>query len=312
MTIAATLRDVLRALERNPVRAGLATSAVVAVCVVVGVGMRRPQEADVATAAILDAPGIRVPRPDHVLIVIEENHTYAEIVGAPTAPYITSLARAGANFTASFAETHPSQPNYIALFSGSTHGVTDDRPVELSGPNLGGQLLDAGLTFAGFSESMPAPGFTGSSAGRYRRAHNPWVDFGDLPASVNLRIEDLPADPDRLPTVSFVIPNLDDDMHSGSIETADSWLRLHVDPFVRWAMTHNSLLVLTFDEDDGSDGNRIPTILVGPMVRPGNYDGRVDHYCVLRTIEAMYGLAAVGDAVSARTIAEAWVEGRAR
>jgi len=263
---------------------------------------------DVATSKIVDPPEVRVPRPSHVLIVIEENHAYGEVVGAPTAPYITSLAREGADFTACFAETHPSQPNYVALFAGSTRGVTDDDcPVSLSGPNVGRQLLDAGFTFAGFSESMPTPGFTGTEAGRYRRSHNPWVDFADVPASSNLRFEDLPADFDKLPTVAIVVPNVDDDMHRGSIETADAWLHMHVDPFVRWAKTHDALFVLTFDEDDGSADNRIPTVFVGPMVRPGKYDRRIDHYCLLRTIEAMYGLAAIGRAREARTIGEAWV-----
>jgi acid phosphatase len=303
----ATLRVVLRAFERRNRRRALAVVAVVAIAVAACVGVRLTRAAGVATAAILDPSGVRVPRPDHVLIVIEENHAYGEVVGAPTAPYITSLAREGANFTASFAETHPSQPNYIALFSGSPHGVTDDRcPVSLSGASLGRQLLDAGLTFSGFSESMPVPGFTGTEAGPYKSRHNPWVDFDNLPASVNLRLTDLPRQPDRLPAVCFVIPNIENDMHGGSVETADAWLRLHIAPYIDWLKTHNGLFVLTFDEDDGSAGNRIPTIFVGPMVLPGNYDRRIDHYCLLRTIEAMYGLAAIGNARDARTIGEVW------
>jgi hypothetical protein len=300
-----TLRSAKFLRGHGRVRAGLAVFGVAAA---VAFGIDRSRAVvDVATAPIVDPPGVRVPRPGHVMIVIEENHAYGEVVGAPTAPYITSLAREGANFTASFAETHPSQPNYIALFSGSPHGVTDDRcPVSLSGANLGRQILDAGLTFCGFCESMPTPGFTGTEAGPYRSKHNPWVDFDDLPAATNLRLVDLPADPARLPTVCFVIPNVENDMHGGSVETADAWLRLHIDPYVKWLKAHDGLFVLTFDEDDGSDGNRIPTIFVGPMVKAGDYGRRIDHYCVLRTIEAMYGLAAIGNARDARTIDEVW------
>jgi hypothetical protein len=299
---------------RSRTTRALAVAAAALLVTAICIGVRRWRErSSVVTAAIVDPPGVRVPRPDHVLIVVEENRTYGQVVGAPTAPYIGQLAREGANFTASFAETHPSQGNYVALFAGSTHGVTDDdSPPSLCGPNLGRQLIDAGFTFAGFSESMPSRGFTGSRAGRYTCEHNPWVDFDNLPASVNLPLSDLPSDFSRLPTVCFVIPDVDDDMHDGSVETADAWLRIHVDPYVQWAKTHNSLFVLTFDEDDGSDGNRIPTIFVGPMVRPGNYDRRIDHYCLLRTIEAMFGLPAIGNACDARTIDEVWTRPETR
>jgi hypothetical protein len=298
--------------RRPPTRAsrGRASAVVIAAAATLAVTAlwfwnHRRQET--ATADIVDPPGVRVPRPAHVMIVVEENRAYHQVVGAPTAPYITSLARAGANFTSSYAEMHPSQGNYVALFSGSTHGVTEeDSPVALSGPNLARQLLDAGLSFAGYSESMPSTGFRGDRAGRYTCEHNPWVNFDDVPADVNRPLSDLPTDFDRLPTVCFVVPDLDDDMHSGSIETADAWLRIHVDPYVEWAKTHDSLLILTFDEDDGASDNRIPTIFVGPMVRPGQYDRRIDHYSVLRTIEAMYGLKAIGHARDARTIDEIW------
>jgi len=117
-----------------------------------------------------------VPRPDHVVIVIEENHGYGEIIGSASAPYINSLAQQGALFTHSFAITHPSEPNYLALFSGSTQGLTDDScPNTFAAANLASQLLAAGFSFAGYSESLPATGSTVCAAGSYRRKHNPWV-----------------------------------------------------------------------------------------------------------------------------------------
>lgn len=79
-----------------------------------------------------------VPRPDHVVIVIEENHSYSEIIGSPAAPYINSLAAQGALFTQSYAITHPSQPNYLDLFSGFNQGVTNDScPHYFTTDNLG-------------------------------------------------------------------------------------------------------------------------------------------------------------------------------
>jgi acid phosphatase len=118
-----------------------------------------------------------VPRPDHVVMVIEENHAYDEIMGNTAAPYINSLARQGALFTASFGVSHPSQPNYLALFSGSTQGITDDGcPDSFTGSNLASELIAAGLTFGGYSEDMPSVGYTGCEYLAYARKHNPWVE----------------------------------------------------------------------------------------------------------------------------------------
>jgi phosphatidylinositol-3-phosphatase len=98
-----------------------------------------------------------------------------------------------------------------------------------------------------------------------------------------------------LPTVSFVIPNLCNDMHDCSVATGDSWLRAHLDAYARWAMTHDSLLIITWDEDDGSQSNQIPTIFLGQPVRPGKYGDRITHYNVLSTLEAAYGLPRIGN-----------------
>ena len=115
------------------------------------------------------------------------------------------------------AETHPSQPNYLALFSGDTQGVDDDTcPLTFSGPNLASELIAAGYTFAGYSEDLPGTGYTGCRAGGYARKHSPWTDFTNLPAGVNQPLSAMPADYDALPTVSFVIPNLCHDMHDCS------------------------------------------------------------------------------------------------
>lgn len=254
-----------------------------------------------------------VPRPDHVLIVIFENKNYEQVIGASGAPYLTSLARAGANFTDAHGETHPSQPNYIALFSGSTHGVTSDScPRNLGDqPNLARQLIDAGRGFAGYSEDQPAVGFTGCGSGSaYARKHNPWVDFANVPAEANRPLSTLGADLASLPTVAVVIPNLCDDMHDCPVATGDSWARQHLSGYVDWARTHNSLLIVTFDEDDGTSANHIPTLFVGPMVRPGAIGGRIDHYSILRTIEDMYQLPPIGEAASTAPITDAWTTGR--
>ena len=220
----------------------------------------------------------RVPRFKHVVIVIEENKSYQDIIGSPYTPYINSLAAQGASFTYAHGEVHPSQPNYLALFSGSTQekqGVVGDKCLEsgqvLKGPDLAGALRMQGYSFGGFSEDLPSPGFTGcpendDKHAPYVRKHNPWVNFEDVPASVNLPWTMFPKDYSQLPTISFVIPNnTEHNMHSASqpmdergsedkdwaefLGNADNWLETNLGPYVDWAKKNDSLLIVTWDED---------------------------------------------------------------
>jgi hypothetical protein len=252
-----------------------------------------------------------VPTPDHVVIVIEENHSYNEIIGSSAAPYINSLASQGALMTNSFAVEHPSQPNYLDFFSGSNQGVTNDNTPPPGSPystaNLGQELIAAGRTFGGYSEDQPSVGYTGSSSGNYVRKHNPWVDFSNVPSTDNMPYAGyFPTDYTQLPTVSIVVPNLLDDMHDGTIQQGDTWLQNNIDAYKQWAMTHNSLLIVTWDEDDHTQGNQIPTIFVGPMVTQGQYSEQINHFNVLRTIEDMYGLPYAGQSATANPIADIW------
>jgi phosphatidylinositol-3-phosphatase len=286
-----------------------ATATAVALLLGTGAAVALPATARAATA---------VPRPDHVVVVIEENHSYTSIIGnTAQAPYMNSLAGQGALFTQSYALTHPSQPNYLMLFSGSNQGVTDDHCLgTFSAHNLGEELIGAGLTFAGYSESQPSAGYLGCSSGSYQRKHNPWSDFqvngtqgGNLPASVNQPFTSFPTNYANLPTLSFVVPNQQNDMHDGTIGQADTWLRDNLDGYVQWAKTHNSLLVLTWDEDDSSSANHIPTVFVGAQVKPGTYGEQINHYNVLRTFEDAYALPPVGESTSAAPITDVWSTG---
>lgn len=229
-----------------------------------------------------------------------ENKPYSAVIGNRSAPYLNALARRGTSFTDLHAIRHPSQPNYIALFSGSTHGVTDDAcPQHLSGPTLAGELRKAGLSFAGYSEDLPAPGSPVCNAKKYARKHAPWTNFADLPASVHQPFTAFPTDFTALPTVSFVVPNLDHDMHDGTVAQADAWTRQHLGAYATWATTHHSWLIITWDEDDFSERNRIPTFVIGAGATSKQVSTPVTLYSLLRAIEDRYGLPRLGASASA-------------
>jgi len=141
------------------------------------------------------------------------------------------------------------------------------------------------------------------------RKHAPWVNFTNIPTTTNLPYSYFPSDYTTLPTVSFVIPNLNDDMHDGTIQQGDSWLQQHLNGYVQWAMTHNSLFIMTFDEDDSSQSNRIATIFVGPMVVSGQYSESINHFNLLRTLEDMYNLPYAGVSGNYQPITDVWIVG---
>ncbi len=250
------------------------------------------------------------PHPDHVVLIIEENHSFDQIMdNTQKDSYIHALAKRGTLFTQSYGIAHPSQPNYLALFSGSTHGVIDDYcPFNFTGDNLATALIDKGLTFTSYSEFMPVAGFLKCNSGPYQRKHNPAADWqgSRLPASVNLTFDEFPQDFSKLPTVSFVIPDQNNDMHDGSFATADEWLKTHIDPYVSWAFKNNSLLILTWDEDNGATGNHIVTLFIGHIVKTGRSAQRIDHYTVLRTLLDFYNLPALGASAEAVPIKGIW------
>lgn len=258
----------------------------------------------------------RIPVPEHVLMLILENHPFGSVIGSPAAPFINSLLKSDmtALFTSSYGLQHPSQPNYLHLFSGSNQGVDSNyKPDNLpfSTTNLFGSLYKAGIKFKCYSEDLPVHGYNGEFNGAYARKHNPvanWMGTGpnQVPPELNAPFSQFPKDLDLLPSFCYVIPNQDNDMHNGyypaNIMAGDAWVSDHIGPFINWAEKHNSLLILTFDEDDGMDFNHIPTLFYGPMVQGGIYPDSICHYHVLRTLEEMYDLPFAGASASANAI----------
>jgi phosphatidylinositol-3-phosphatase len=303
---------------------------------------------------------------DHVVIVIEENHSFSDIIGNAAAPNINALAASGANIvnastdpqgntTGSHAVRHPSQPNYLELYSGSNQGTIQDghpgstaepfsSPPPFTTPNLGAALRNAGFGFATYSQTLPSVGFDGDSSGEYMRKHNPvtnWMNntsptANQLPSTVNQpfttfqAVANSPGGFTNLPKVAFVVPDQTYDMHDGTIQQADDWLKTNIiDTYLPWAITHNSLLIVTWDEDgDNTASNQIPTIIAGAKVKPGNYTETnlnannphvgsptdpgiqtptgtaMNHYNVLSTIEDIYGLTHTGGSINRRPVSD--------
>ena len=259
------------------------------------------------------------PRYDHVVIVVEENRAPGQIIGDNVnCPYITQLAQGGVTFSSAWGITHPSQPNYLHLFSGSAQGVIDDNLVAgypFTVANLGAELIAAGFTFRGYSEGLRAVGdaawdpHTATDPGvKYRRKHNPWANWqgsgaNQIPAVTNNIFTNFPADFTQLPTVSFVVPDQDHDMHDGTRKMADDWLLANLSAYANWAPAHNSLLIVTWDEDDYAAVNKIPSLFHGANLKNGRTSApTVTHHNLLRTIEDMYGTAHASRAGLCRSI----------
>ena len=255
------------------------------------------------------------PAYDHVVVVIEENESYSQVIGnTGAAPYINSLANSNALFTNMRGITHPSHPNYLEFFSGNNQGVTGDGSpaiTPLSTPNLGAALRAAGRTFTGYADGLPAAGdiVSDNTASGYVRRHCPWVWWvtsatptpaNRLPTSVHQPFTAFPSNFTQLPTVSFVVPSNSHNMHDGSIFGGDTWLQANLGAYAAWAPTHNSLLVVVWDEDNFQFGtaNLIPMIFVGANVRSGVNAGAWTLHNLLRTIEDMYALPHSGSAAS--------------
>ena len=247
------------------------------------------------------------PHASNVVVVIMENRDYNLVIGHSGAPYINkTLVPESALMTNSHAIGHPSEPNYLAFFSGSNQGVTDDScPHSFSTPNVGEELIGGGETFDGYSESMPNDGYTGCYFGEYARKHNPWVNFTNVPETSNLVYKAFVTPP---PTLAIIVPNLCHDMHDCTTFVGDTWLKHHLPPILNYNKTHNGLLILTWDEasPDTNGKNQIATLLIGPMITPGRYNQMIDHYSVLRTIEDIGKVKCTANACKAQALKGMW------
>jgi hypothetical protein len=270
-----------------------------------------------ATDSPSPSPVGPVPALDHVWVIVLENKGYERIVGSPDAPFLNSLIGRGGLADAYHGVGRPSQPNYLALFSGSTQGVTDNDPHDIDAPTVADQLEAAGLTWREYAENVPDGCFAGATAeggrdgtGQYARKHAPAISFtaiaGDPSRCSN--ISDLTAFDPAAAAFELIIPDMCHSMHDCSIAEGDAWLADFVPRITdSTPFRDGGVLFVVFDEGDPGDsgGGRPPAIVVSPRVAPGTVSGRShDHFSLLRTIEYAFGLDCLALACDGEPMAE--------
>jgi phosphatidylinositol-3-phosphatase len=241
----------------------------------------------------------------HVFVIVMENHSYSEVWNRGTTPYTTQLGTTYARATNYHAIGHPSLPNYLEMYGGSRYGISTDcspsSSCHVNARNLADNLDAKGLKWKAYMDSMPAPCYIKTS-GEYAPKHNPLVYFDDIRtnsarcSSHVVSFSALAGDLSALsttPNYAFISPNLCNNMHSCSISTGDNWLRGHVPAILNSAAckVDTCLVMLTWDEDDGSSSNHVLTIFAGSGAKAGaSSSASYSHYSLLRTVEAIFGL----------------------
>lgn len=236
-----------------------------------------------------------IPQFSHVFIVVEENHSFSDVIGNANMPYLNSLASSNSLATQYYADAHPSLPNYFELTVGEGTSITGTSGDAYSGvvtqDNVVRALTAAGKTWKSYAESLPSAGYLGGDNGAYLQHHNPAVYFSDvqqnsLQAGNVVPFSQLTMDiaNDALPNYGFIVPNVNDDAHNcpagmttctdtQKLAAADQWLSANIAPLLASSAFQNSLLIIVFDEAEDSDtahgGGLVAAILVSPLVHSG-------------------------------------------
>jgi hypothetical protein len=262
-----------------------------------------------------------VPDFRHVYVIVMENKEYSSIVASSSAPYLNSLIARYGLATQFYAETHPSEPNYIALTSGGLQGTSSDGAYDLTVPNLFDQIDASGRTWRVYAQGYPGKCFQGSianavvdgpgAAGEYVRKHNPAISYTTISANPTrcANITGLAGFDPAAADFEFIVPNQINDMHSSSTAAGDIFLRTFVPEITGSAAFGNSVLFITWDEGSTNlkGGGRIATIAVTPGMPPASrQDAPTNHYSMLRTIELAWGLPFLGLVQTATALTFPW------
>lgn len=299
-----------------PVAAAVAATALASAACGAGVTPRATTTAQTTrhtTGQVTGQPGSSRSRvaahPSKILVVIEENHSRAEMMAKM--PYLARLSRTYGYATNWHAITHPSEPNYLAITGGSTFGVTDDRPPSVNAAKVGSarsvfaQARAAGKSAGTFAQSMPRRCAL-TDHGNYAVRHNPRTFYPRERAACRTGNRSTArfaarARANRLPNVGFLIPDVAHDAHNGTLATADRWLEKALRPVLasRDFRTGRLVVVVTADEDDRSAGNVVLTSVLSPRLHHKVVHTRLNHYSLTRFIDQILGVKALRHARTA-------------
>jgi hypothetical protein len=255
-----------------------------------------------------------VPSFDHVVVIVFENKESTRVLGNRAAPTFNTYGRRYARLTRYYGVTHPSLPNYLALVSGSTQGVTTNcTDCVVDAKSLADTVEESGRTWKTYAEGLPAPGFLGPFNGRYAKKHNPFAYFRGIAEDPARRARIVPLSqlgPDVragvLPNFSLVVPDLCHSMHDCSVSVGDAWLRGQIGKLVKLP---NTVVFVVFDEGSTTirGGGHTAALALGKAVRSGSRSTAVtSHYGLLRTIEQAWGLPLLGHSARVAPITGIW------
>lgn len=240
--------------------------------------------------------GNSIPTADHVFLVVLENHSFSQVIGSPSMPYLNGLAAQNSLAANYFGDIHPSIGNYFMLTTGQIINSDDAFPGPVSADNLARAFAGAGKTWKAYMQSIPSQGYIGGDVLPYVKHHNPFAYFTDVAgpdgqhatamAANIVPMTQLPTDTagNALPNFGLIVPDLDNDAHdcpgggtscpdSARLNAADTWLSSNIDPLIKSPAFANSVLIITFDEGDATDlaniGGQVATVLVGTHVKTG-------------------------------------------
>ena len=273
----------------------------------------------------------KIPNFDHIVLIVLENKGYNTVIGSPQAPNLNGLAQKYVQLSNYYAVSHPSLPNYIALMSGGTQGITSDcNNCFVNQKNLADLVMASGRTWKAYEEDMPAPCSLGDTK-LYAQKHNPLIYFDSIRLNSKLcdsnivPLTQLDSDlaAKQLPSFSFLMPNLCNSGHDCAIDKPDAWVqnmvtKLQASP----ALGNNSLIIVVFDEAEGSDkgtccglsgtgGGQVPAILISPLAKPAFTDSTdYSHYSLLKTILTAWNLPGLGKTQDPATsaIVAPWIQ----
>ncbi len=243
------------------------------------------------------------PTFSHVYLVLEENHGYGSVIGGGAMPYLSSLASRYGLATQYYANTHPSIGNYFMLTTGQIITNDDNFKGLVTADNIVRQLTAAGRTWKCYAESLPYAGYLDDDAHSYDKSHNPFAYLSDVVSNVAeagniVPFSQFASDVARraTPNYSFIVPNLLDDAHDGTLAQADEWLKVNIAPLISSDFfREDGLLIIIFDEAERSDvkfgGGHIVWVVVSAKAKPSYRSNTVyQHQSTLRFTIAALGL----------------------